>query len=321
MLFDLFFTSHLLSSRVLHAPMLSIPQCSGDNPCQRCIDNGKRCFFSEDQTAAEALQNLSRPTPTLQAQASNTSTNGNNASRRSILPRDNETERRASDASTRGMSMEARMARIEAMMEALMRDRGLTMTPAGSVEREDSGSEGFRGDTTFTSLPLDPINPVLAFMGQPSPFSQESSNPAQSTVEPPQLVQLGNRTMPFPNPIEYQQRLVSFFTDIHLSHPCIDEAEFRSRSEHMLASAAIQPGETHFLALNYLIFACCDALLNTKKIVLSKPVGWQWLELADDILDKKSLLSGNGDLTLIQCLLFQVSSDSCRSSSHIQCKY
>ncbi|KAI2477492.1 CaiA Acyl-CoA dehydrogenase [Pyrenophora tritici-repentis] len=280
-------------------------KCSGDNPCQRCVDNGKRCFFSEDQTAAEALQNLSRPTPTLQAQASNASGNGNNASRRSILPRDDETERRASDASTRGMSIEARMARVEAMMEALMRDRGLTMTPAGSVEREDSGSEGFRGDTAFTGLPLDPINPVLAFMGQPSPFSQESSNPAQSTVEPPHLVQLGNRTMPFPNPAEYQQRLMSFFTDIHLSHPCIDEADFRSRSEHMLASPTIQSGESHFLALNYLIFACCDVLLNTKKIGSTKPVGWQWLELADDILDKKSLLSGNGDLTLIQCLLFQ----------------
>ena len=184
------------------------------------------------------------------------------------------------------------------------------MTPAGSVEREDSGSDGFRTDMAFNSLPLDPINPVLAFMGQPSPFSQESSNPAQSTVEPPHLIHLGSRTMPFPSPVEYQQRLMSFFTDIHLSHPCIDEAEFRSRSEHMLANTTIQPEESHFLALNYLIFACCDVLLNTKKNASSKPVGWQWLEFADDVLDKKSLLSGNGDLTLIQCLLFQVSLNS-----------
>ncbi|KNG50755.1 hypothetical protein TW65_01733 [Stemphylium lycopersici] len=281
-------------------------KCSGENPCQRCVDNGKRCFFSEDQTAAEALQNLSRPTPTLQAQASTASGNGTSTSRRSLLPHD-ESGRRASDASTRSMTMEARMARVEAMMEALMRDRGLTMTPMGSVEREDGAT-----DAAFPIPPLDPINPVLAFMGQP-PLSQDTPNPAHAATagpessfaaEHPHLIQLANRTMSFPSPPEYQEYLLSFFNDIHLSHPCIDETEFRSRGEHVLASPVIQPGDRQFLALNYIVFACCDVLLNVSPASHGKPAGWAWLEMADELLDKKSLLSGNGDLTLIQCALY-----------------
>jgi len=281
------------------------------------MDNGKRCFFSEDQTAAEALQNLSRPTPALHTQASNTSANGNghNVPRRSLMPSENGTERRASDASTRGMTMEARMARIEAMMEALMRDRGLTMTPMGSVEREENGSDAFRGDAALSVPPLDPINPALAFMGQPSLFSENSLEPANPVApgagslingDPSHLVQFGNRKLPFPSPADYQQYLASFFTDIHLSHPCIDEPEFRNRSQHVLASASIPSEDREFLALNYTIFACCDILLNVAPIDTGKCKGWRWLEMADELVDKRSLLSGCGDLTLIQCVLFQV---------------
>ncbi|KAF1945138.1 hypothetical protein EJ02DRAFT_339304 [Clathrospora elynae] len=291
-------------------------KCSGENPCQRCIDNGKRCFFSEDQTAAEALQNLSRPPPAHAPQSSLAGSHGNGggASRGNVLPRDDDTERRASDASVRGMSMETRMARIETMMEALMRDRGLTMTPIGSIEREDGASDGFRGDAAFSMPALDPINPALAFMGPHSMFNQELPNSTQPAIpalnppfvaEPSHLIQLGDRALPFPSPEEYQQYLYSFFTDIHLSHPCIDEADFRSHAEHMLASTIIPSGESHFLALNYIIFACCDLLLKVTPADASKPLGWPWSEMADHLLDKKSLLSGGGGLTLIQCLLFQ----------------
>jgi hypothetical protein len=287
-------------------------QCSGQNPCQRCIDNSKRCFFSEDQTAAEALQNLSRPAAT---QASNASGHGNGLPRQRAISRDNDTERRASDASVPGMTMEARMARMEAMMEALMRDRGLNMTPMGSIEREDSGSDVFRGDPAFPMPPLDPINPALAFMEQSSLFSQDAPNPTRSPVPvsgapfgsaPPHLIHMGSRTMPFPGPAEYQQYLLSFFTDIHLSHPCIDEAKFRRRSERVLTNNVIQLEENQFLALNYAIFACCDVLLNVTPADTNTPAGWRWSEIVDDLLDKKSLLSGSGDLTLIQCVLFQV---------------
>jgi hypothetical protein len=213
------------------------------------------------------------------------------------------------------MSMEARMARMEAMMEALKRDRGLDMTPMGSIEREDGGSDVFRGEPTFSMPPLDPINPALAFMEQPSFFSQNAPNPTRSPMpasgtpfgsEPPHLIHLGNRTMPFPGPAEYQQYLLSFFTDIHLSHPCIDEADFRRRSERVLTNSIIQPEDSQFLALNYGIFACCDVLLNVAPADANKPAGWRWSEIADDLLDKKTLLSGSGDLTLIQCVLFQV---------------
>jgi hypothetical protein len=211
--------------------------------------------------------------------------------------------------------MEARMARVEAMMEALMRDRGLTMTPMGSVEREDSGNDGFQDEPAFPMPPLDPINPALAFMGPPSLFSQDASNPVQSPISAPgppfdsepRVVHVGNRTMPFPGPAEYQQYLLSFFTDVHLSHPCIDEADFRTRGEHVLSNNVVQPRDNHFLALNYVIFACCDVLLNTALADARKPAGWRWSEAADDLLDKKSLLNGGGDLTLIQCVLFQVS--------------
>lgn len=205
------------------------------------------------------------------------------------------------------------MARVEAMMEALMRDRGLTVTPMGSVERDDGVSDA----GAFPMPPLDPINPALAFMGQPSLFSQEPASQPPATVlgpeasfstESPHLVHLGNHAMPFPSPAEYQQYLLSFFTDIHLSHPCIDEADFRSRGEHMLANSAIAPEERHFLALNYIIFACCDVLLNVSPVDPSKPIGGRWSEIADHLLDKKSLLNGSGDLTLIQCVLFQVGS-------------
>jgi hypothetical protein len=233
-----------------------------------------------------------------------------------MIPRDDDTERRASDASVRGMSMEARMARMEAMMEAVMRDRGLTMTPMGSIEREDSGNDGFRDEPGFPMPPLDPINPALAFMGQPSLFSQDGPNLTQSPMPTPgspfdtelsRVVHVGNRTMPFPGPAEHQQYLLSFFSDVHLSHPCIDEAEFRTRGEHILSNNVVQPRDNHFLALSYIIFACCDVLLNTAPADASKPVGWRWSEAADNLLDKKSLLNGDGDLTLIQCVLFQVS--------------
>jgi hypothetical protein len=220
------------------------------------------------------------------------------------------------------------MARVEAMMEALMRDRGLTMTPMGSIERDDSGSDGFRGDPAFSMPPLDPINPALVFLGQQPMFPQEPSNPTPAPVqssgppfdntEQPHLVQLGNRTLPFPGPEEYQQYLLSFFTDIHLSHPCIDEADFRSHSEHMLASTIISPSESHFLALNYTIFACCDVLLSVAPTDGSKPRGWRWFELADHVLDKKSLLSGTGGLVLIQCVFYQVSYPTLISTSIIE---
>ncbi|CBX96119.1 hypothetical protein IAQ61_001301 [Plenodomus lingam] len=175
-------------------------KCSGENPCQRCIDNGKRCFFSEDQTAAEALQNLSRLTPT--HTPSSTLVDNNNLPSRNPLPRNEALERRESDVSMADMplearmarlestmdarmshfestidarvarletTMDARMARIEMMMEAIMHDRGMSIPPLpGGIDRNDSNSDGFRYGSSFD--PVDPINPALAHIGQQSTY-------------------------------------------------------------------------------------------------------------------------------------------------------
>ncbi|KAH9876452.1 hypothetical protein J1614_003583 [Plenodomus biglobosus] len=183
-------------------------KCSGENPCQRCIDNGKRCFFSEDQTAAEALQNLSRLTPTHTPSSTLIDGNGNGNGNGNIIPprnpppRNEASDRRESDVSMADMplearvvrlesamdarmshfestldarvarletTMDARMARMEMMMEALMHDRGMPVPPLpGAVDRNDSNTDGFRYGSSFDSV--DPINPALAHIGQQSTY-------------------------------------------------------------------------------------------------------------------------------------------------------
>jgi hypothetical protein len=274
------------------------------------VGNGKRCFYSEDQTAAEVLQNLSRPTPTPSSQPLFSNGNGNGASRRNIIPRMDDVQRRESEASGIGMSMETRMARVEAMMEALMQERGLSFTPSGSIERGDDASEGFRSETTF-SMPmpiLDPIHPALQQMGHASPEQTLAPtipmDPLLGSDMMPS-VRVENRNMPFPDPARYQQYVASFFGDVHLRHPCVDEVEFNARVQSLMTSGIAEKNDVHFLALCYLLFACCDVLLE-KSPSSHKPPGSNWYELADSIIDKKALLRG-GDWTLIQCLLFQVS--------------
>ncbi|CAO2658386.1 Nn.00g061090.m01.CDS01 [Neocucurbitaria sp. VM-36] len=296
---------------------LTDTQCSGENPCQRCIDNGKRCFYSEDQTAAEALQNLSRPTPAQPQPQPHMSapTNGNGLSRRNILPRHGSIERRASDASVLGLSMESRMARIETMMEALIHERGMTMTPMGSIERDENGSDGLRSEAAFALPLLDPINPALAQMEQQSDMQYESPDwrhplsqfeDRSNNAEPPVAIRLGSRSLSFPGPTEYRKYMDKFFYGIHLLHPCIRESEFRAFGERTLATGDVQSGDRFSLALSYIIFACCDVLLATSSRSLNgKPEGWHWFQRADDLVDKKTLLTCAGNLALIQLLLFQ----------------
>ena len=115
--------------------------------------------------------------------------------------------------------------------------------------------------------------------------------------------------LPFPAPVEHERYLHAFFTDIHLRYPCIDEADFRTRTLELLTSDVVQASSTYLVALNYIIFACCDVLLSvTPPGNDSKPPGWNWCEMVNGLVDKESLLSGDIDLTLIQLLLFQVGS-------------
>ncbi|ORX99612.1 fungal-specific transcription factor domain-domain-containing protein [Clohesyomyces aquaticus] len=292
-------------------------KCSGQNPCSRCLDRDIRCFYSEDQTAAEALQNLSRPSP---AQTHiNLNTNGNGMPRRNILPRHDSIERRASDASTAGMSMEARMARIESMMESLIQERGPgSLSTRGSLERDEAVGDGFQGDAAFQT-PNDAFNANLASVRQqlgfmhemPPTYSDSRSRHSIPTVspehsaEPPTTVNVGPRSLAFPSPADYQKYVDFFFADINPFYSCVNEAEFRARGEKMLSSRAILDGDVCFLALHYIIFACSD--ISAERAPASphgKPPGWQWFQTADELVGKRKI-SGRGDLSLIQFLVLE----------------
>lgn len=295
---------------------LTSEQCTGENPCQRCTDNGKRCFYSEDQTAAEVLQNLSRPTPNPRSQPSfgNSYGNGHGESRQTLLPHDAAVERRASDVGNTTLTMEERMARVEKMMEALIHERGLAFTPSGSIEREQS--IGFRSETAFSMPLLDPIHPALDHMAQQSPEQMQHSLLPDSTglgADAPVYVRAGDQSVPFPGPGRFQQYVAHFFGDVHLRHPCVDEANFNVRVHQIVTTTTTGPSDVYFLALCYAIFACCDAVVGVAPPDSNKPPGWQWAQLAEGIVDKGSLHEGDNDVTMIQYLLFQVRVDTSAS--------
>ncbi|KAF2472467.1 uncharacterized protein BDR25DRAFT_302638 [Lindgomyces ingoldianus] len=291
-------------------------KCSGENPCSRCVDGNRRCFYSEDQTAAEALQNLSRPTPV--QPPINLNGNGNGVQRRSILPRNESMERRASDASLGGISMEARMARIEGMMEALIQERGGSgVSTRGSMEREDMAGDGFQSDAAFHapmetfSANLASVRQQLGFMQEMPTYTETRSRPSVSAASPSgnteslSSVRVGLRCLAFPSPADFQKYIDFFFADINLCLPCVNEAEFRARSEKMLISRIIHNSDISFLALNYIIFACSDVLVDTApSSVNGKPAGWKWFQTADELVGKRKFC-GRGDLSLIQFLVYE----------------
>lgn len=212
--------------------------------------------------------------------------------------------------------MERRMARIEAMMEALMQERGITQTPIGSIEREEAFNEGYRGSSVHPLPFLDPINPALTQMDpgqdvrygshdwtQPSPTQLQALTASDPHV-PAEAVRVGNRTLSFPGPDQYRQYLTTFFSDLHFRHPCINEDHFRSLGGDLLGSGIIQPEDTFLLALHYIIFACCDILVEPlPSDPASKPGGWNWYLLADSLYEKSLLFDGPCDLLLLQLLL------------------
>jgi hypothetical protein len=284
------------------------PQCTGENPCQRCIDNGKRCFYSEDQTAAEVLQNLSRPTPA--AASHPTFGNSNGATRQHVTPRIDGTNRPPSDSGMAGATLEDRMARIEAIMEALLQERNMACTPTGTMEREDS--EGCKSDMAFSMPILDPIHPDLDQIPQQSPelipHPTLAVNPAMAP-HAAAFVRAGNDNLPFPDPARYQQYVAHFFGDIHLRHPCVSESDFNGRTQRVVTNGATDPSEVHFLAVCFVVFACCDAVLDTIPSAAThrkKVPGWHWLQLADSVIDTKPAFRGCEDLALIQYHLFRV---------------
>jgi hypothetical protein len=209
-----------------------------------------------------------------------------------------------------GASIEDRMTRIEAMMEALLQERNMAFTPSGTIEREDS--EGFKSEMAFSMPLLDPIHPALDQIPQQSPELMPHATLAVHPAMGPHataFVRAGTENLPFPAPARYQQYVAHFFGDIHLRHPCVSETDFNARAQRVVTNGATEPSDVHFLAVCYVVFACCDAVLETVPMTASgssKTPGWHWLQLADSIVDKKSAFSGCEDLALIQYLLFRV---------------
>ena len=223
------------------------------------------------------------------------------------MPRHHASARRASDVSASGLSMEARMARVEAMMEMLLQDRAMTMTPSGSIEREEAGRD------MAMSIPLlDPINPALTLLDQPLQ-SGPSQDDMTSAIDPhlstdTTTLRVGNRNFAFPTLNVYQNYITSFFQELQSLHPCVDEHFFRVRSDHMLAKSEVHSDDVCFLGLNYIIFAWRDILSRDKAPTSSgtRP-GWHWLQLADDVVGTRQL-HGQGDQSLAHFLLYKVRS-------------
>lgn len=199
--------------------------------------------------------------------------------------------------------MEDRMTRVEAMLEALMQDRGLAFTPSGSIEREDTRHDGIKMENAFPMPILDPIHPDLQRLGQPSP-EQMHVTPHMGS-EPMPSVRVGDRELPFPDPARYQQYVCHFFGDVHLRYPCVDEVDFNARVQRLMTRRIAEHNDVHFLALCYLLFACCDVLLEPVVNENEGPRNADWFQLADSIIDKRSLLL-NAGMDLVQCFLFQV---------------
>ncbi|KAJ8109876.1 hypothetical protein OPT61_g7139 [Boeremia exigua] len=216
------------------------------------------------------------------------------------MPRHRPGERMASDAGALGLSMEARMARIEAMMEALLQERAMYPTPSGGVARGDSESD------MAMSMPMaDPNNTALAFLDQPPHIihPQDAIDPLLDSNTT--SLRIGSQNLAFPAPADYQNYIDTFFRELQVCHPCIDEHLFRDRSEKMLARAEVHPDDTCFLALNYVMFALHIASTEViQPCSDDKLPGWLWLQLADDVIGKRQLY-GQGDISLAQFLLLK----------------
>lgn len=132
------------------------------------------------------------------------------------------------------------------------------------------------------------------------------SSPSTSANGCPESIRFGSRALPFPAEPEYSSYLDIIFEDINVCHPCINEADFRSKSQRLLATRRVDLPDACFLALNYILFACADILTNLNP-VQGKPQlpGWRWFLASDELMARRKI-SGRGDLGLIQFLVYEV---------------
>lgn len=240
-------------------------------------------------------------------------------------------------------SVESRLERLEAKLEALIASKNGESLRA-SVEPEQAEAEGqandFQGlfhldvaesithkrlgDSTFQA-PLNTFNANIesmrAQLGIPLQRSDHNTSsptshvlrdasihsPSSSTSEATRTVNVGGRLFQFPRAPEYTAYLDFFFNDINPCHSCVNEADFRNKSEKMLSTSSIRRDDICFLALNYIIFACADILRDmTADKGRTRLPGWVWFLAADALVGRRKI-SGKGDLTLIQFLIYEVS--------------
>lgn len=214
------------------------------------------------------------------------------------------------------------MARIEGMMEALIQDRGVASTPRDSIDREDTASDSFQGESIFDAR-LETLGAAAAASRQQFGFQQDfpeartrhsisdGTLSSQSKTIP---VRIGSKELSFPADSDYQKYISYFFADLNPYLPCVNEAQFRSQSEYMLASDDIPQSHLSSLALNYIIFACVDVMTDPTPTrtgidlpeANAKPPGWQWIEVADELIGQRAMDS-RGDVRLVQILIWKVS--------------
>lgn len=127
-----------------------------------------------------------------------------------------------------------------------------------------------------------------------------------SRIESASRIKVGVRSFVFPARARYEKYVDFFFHDINPCHSCVNEADFRDKARRVLGGDNVEKKEVCFLALNYIIFACSDILLNVASVSERGVLpGWKWFLAADELVGKRKL-SGRGDLSLIQFLVYEV---------------
>lgn len=160
--------------------------------------------------------------------------------------------------------------------------------------RDQLGFNGEHDGGTTTSVSTRPTNGQFETVVSPTTDASSSSK-----------IRIGSRTLPFPAPNAYRSYLDFFFQDINACHPCINEADFRSRSDKLISSNRLDPRESLFLALHYIMFACADVLIDFARPEDMRPCpGWNWYQAADELIGRTKF-SGQGDLSLIQFLILE----------------
>ncbi|KAK5168855.1 uncharacterized protein LTR77_006164 [Saxophila tyrrhenica] len=265
-------------------------KCSGQDPCQRCLRRGCRCAFSDDKSAQEVLRSVRQPT-----------------------------------TETNISTLDTRVERLENALQALTDRLDSGESNTNVVDEAENNEPSFQSDATLQS-PVDQFSESLAHVKQQlglnngitsSPLArtpQQLQHTNSLTLPPLRRqhststgcteIRIGSRTFPFPSPPQYERYLRFFFEDINPCHPCVNESHFRVRSEAMLSSSQLNRRESCFLALHYIMFACSDILQDTSAQQASRTSGSHWYQAADDLVGR-TRLTGHGDLSLIQFLIFE----------------